>query len=254
MFLGEFILKKLSRDPRKAGAVVPEPPVEQALDEWRDYFPDLEKLVRNGTVVDFGCGNGRQAVALALAGARRVLGLDIQPACLRNGAELAARYGVSDRCVFADSPPPEFHRRADVVLSKDSMEHFDHPVGVLEAMKELLAGPECRILITFCPTWYSPYGAHMNYFTPVPWVHLIFSERTVMKVRALYRDDGARRYHEVPGGLNRMGITRFERTVRASGLRMIQHRYRAVRGLPLVASVPGLRELLVTRVDCVLAP
>ncbi|CAN5864331.1 hypothetical protein BH24ACI4_BH24ACI4_08100 [soil metagenome] len=59
----------------------------------------------------------------------------------------------------------------------------------------------------------------MVHFTKLPWVNVLFSERTVMQVRARFRDDGATRYEEVVMGLNRMTIARFERLIRASGMK-----------------------------------
>jgi hypothetical protein len=94
----------------------------------------------------------------------------------------------------------------------------------------------------------------MGAFTRMPWVNLLFSESTVMRVRSLFRDDGATRYEEVKGGLNRMTLRRFERIIRESGLLLEWRRYYAVQGLPIVHRIPGLREFLTASVACVLRP
>jgi hypothetical protein len=69
--------------------------------------------------------------------------------------------------------------------------------------------PGGRLLAAFGPTWYHPLGGHMFSFRP--WAHLLFSERALCAWRSHFRDDGARRFSEVAGGLNRMTIRRFER-------------------------------------------
>jgi hypothetical protein len=92
----------------------------------------------------------------------------------------------------------------------------------------------------------------MYYFCKVPWVNLLFPERTVMKVRASYRNDGATRYEEVESGLNRMSVSRFEKIVAASGLAMEQRTYSCVRGINWLGTVPVARELFTNNVSCVL--
>ena len=146
-------------------------------------------------------------------------------------------------------PPGTF----DVILSSFTVEHFADPAGVLAEMRAALA-PGGRLLVTFGPPWLAPSGSHMHFFTPVPWVHLLFAERTVMAVRARYRADGARRYEEVESGLNRMTVGRFERLAASAGLRMERRRYDCVKGIRVLGRAPLLRELFINNVACVLAP
>ena len=47
------------------------------LDKLRIHIgTDSLALFRDKTVIDFGCGNGSEAIAIARLGARRVLGID----------------------------------------------------------------------------------------------------------------------------------------------------------------------------------
>src|SRR5690606_31046252 len=43
-----------------------------------DKIPGFRDLIAGRCVLDFGCGRGYEVVAMALAGAARVVGLDIQ--------------------------------------------------------------------------------------------------------------------------------------------------------------------------------
>ena len=255
MRIGERVLLALSRDP--AGGdyadAAGEPTVDGALDNLRRRFPDLAERVRGKRVLDFGCGAGWQAAALAREGAARVVGLDTNAATLARARALAARLGIGeDRLAFAEEMAPGMRGAFDVVVSQDAMEHFGDPEGALRAMASALA-PGGRLLVTFGPPWYAPSGSHMHFFTRVPWVHLLFSERTVMAVRARFRADGARRYEEVESGLNRMSLARFERVVARSGLRVEARRDACVRGVDGLARAPLLRELFVNNVSCVLS-
>ncbi len=73
-----------------------------------------------------------------------------------------------------------------------------------------------------------------------------------MRFRSRYRNDGATRYEDVVGGLNRMTLAKFERVLRASGLVIERLQYHATRGLPLVTRIPLVRELLTSAATTVL--
>lgn len=241
----ERILAVTCREP---DVTLPGAPGDDPLAPLRASFPDLDDMVRGADVIDFGCGLGEQAIALAEAGAASVLGVDINPAYLDVGRDAAWKRGVADRVTFATEADGV---GADVVLSVNSMEHFSDPGAVLATMRDALR-PGGLLIVTFSPPWLSAYGAHMHHFTPVPWVHLLFPERTIMRVRARYQNDGATRYEDVEGGLNRMTLRKFERLVRESGMAVRHMAYTPMKGLPFVTSVPVVREFCTTRVDCVL--
>lgn len=165
-------------------------------------------------VVDFGCGIGTEAIELAHAGARRVVGIDIQEQFLDQGRRRAAEAGLSDRVSFATAVSDQ----ADLIVSIDSFEHFGDPAAVLSAMHSMLR-PGGSVLASFGPTWYHPLGGHL--FSVFPWSHLCFTERALLRWRADFKTDGATRFGEVAGGLNQMTIGRFQRLVRESPLRLV---------------------------------
>jgi SAM-dependent methyltransferase len=227
--------------------------VERALDELRHCFPGLSKMIQGRRVLDFGSGYGRQAVALAQQGAAEVVGVEISERGLDSGRMLADAHGVSERTRFVREIGAAERGRFDVCISLNSMEHFSEPLRMLQLMRSSLT-PGGVLLVTFAPPWYAPYGGHMTYITRMPWVHLVFPERTVMRIRSRYRSDGAMRYEDVEGGLNKMSLSRFERLVREAGLQPVRTHYEAVKRLPFVTRIPVLRELLTNRVTAVLRP
>ena len=56
--------------------------------------------IKGKTVIDIGCGPGHYAVALAVQGASRVLGVDFAPGMVEIAGKRAERAGVTDRCTF----------------------------------------------------------------------------------------------------------------------------------------------------------
>ena len=195
---------------------------------------------------DFGCGAGVEAMEIASHGARRVIGIDIQERFLKLGRELACRAGVSDRCTFAMRPD----EKADVIVSLDSFEHLDDPAAVLDVMHALIKPDGC-VWVAFGPTWYHPLGGHL--FSVFPWAHLMFTENALIRWRSDFKSDGATRFAEVAGGLNRMTIGRFERIVAASAFQLAEFEARPIRQLrPLANRVT--REFTTATVRCKLVP
>ena len=208
--------------------------------------PGFIDMVRGKAVLDFGCGLGNQAAKLAL---------DYD--CFVTGLDLPRPYLQSHWSRFASIPNLRLttelltSEQFDVVYSCSSFEHFPDPEHILRLMGERVK-PDGRIVITFAEPWYSNNGSHMGGFCRLPWVNLLFAERTIMSVRSLYRTDGAQRFIEIEGGLNQMSVAKFERIMRSSGMRIESLRLWPTKGLPLVTGVPVLRELLTSACSCVL--
>ncbi len=141
-----------------------------------------------------------------------MIGIDIREDILQVARQKALSVGVQDTCVFASSTIEV----ADVVISVDAFEHFADPAGVLHAMNTLLQ-PSGEVLVSFGPTWFHPLGGHL--FSVFPWAHLVFSERALIRWRSTFKTDGATRFNEVAGGLNKMTIAKFEELVADSPLK-----------------------------------
>jgi 2-polyprenyl-3-methyl-5-hydroxy-6-metoxy-1,4-benzoquinol methylase len=174
--------------------------------------PEFFARIAGKTVIDFGCGEGVEAVEMARRGAGRVIGIDVREEVLETARERAVRAGVEDTCLFTLST----REPADVVVSIDAFEHFESPEEILRIMNTLLK-PDGEVLVSFGPTWYHPFGGHL--FSVFPWAHLIFGEEALIRWRSGFKKDGARRFGEVAGGLNQMTIAHFEKLVADSPLR-----------------------------------
>ena len=164
------------------------------------------------TVIDFGCGEGSEAVEMAQRGARLVIGIDIREDVLQVARQRAVRADVQSICLFALSTSEP----ADIVVSVDAFEHFADPAEILRIINTLLQ-PAGEVLISFGPTWYHPLGGHL--FSVFPWAHLIFGEKALIRWRSTFKTDGATRFSEVAGGLNQMTIKKFEKLIAGSPFR-----------------------------------
>lgn len=167
---------------------------------------EIFNWIAGRVVIDFGCGEGTDAVEMAEKGAARVIGIDIREDVLRTARQKAVAAGVQDGCQFVSSA----EELADVIVSVDAFEHFADPAGILRRMDTLLK-PEGEVLVSFGPTWYHPLGGHL--FSVFPWAHLLFSENALLRWRSTFKTDGATRFGEVAGGLNQMTIAKFTRRI-----------------------------------------
>ncbi len=201
---------------------------------------------KDKVVIDFGCGDGADAVEVAERGAKRVIGIDIRERALAKARQTARAHGVAERCTFTT----QTDEKADVILSLDAFEHFDDPAAILRIMRKLVKDEGC-VIAAFGPTWYHPLGGHL--FSPFPWAHLIFTEKSLIRWRSDFKTDGATRFGEAEGGLNQLTIRRFKKIVEESDFKFEEFEPVPIRRLQLFAN-PLTREFTTSIVRCKLVP
>ncbi|MCP4589492.1 MAG: class I SAM-dependent methyltransferase, partial [bacterium] len=221
-----------------------------AYGRWRDeslrrqltdhFHPDR---LRGKDVLDFGCGTGELSMLLAAQyGCRTVTGLDMASRAIDQAihARRSLSEDAADRLCFVvavddrkiDLPDAS----ADVICCFDVVEHIPHLEDTAAEWFRILR-PGGEVWVWWSP-WRGPYGHHVESLIPLPWVHLLFSPRTVFAVCAevydspdfvpriwdLDQNTGRKRpnkWRAVTGYypfLNRLPRTRFERIVRGEGL------------------------------------
>lgn len=109
--------------------------------------------------------------------------------------------------------------------------------------------PGGRVLISFGPPWFHPYGGHL--FSVFPWAHLIFTEKALIRWRSDFKSDGATRFGEVDGGLNQMTVAGFKRLIRESDFDIVSFEPTPIRPLRRLHN-GSTEEFLTSVVKCVL--
>jgi SAM-dependent methyltransferase len=246
------------RDPRGEDLRYAEQEFNKAADFLRRFGP---VSLANLRVLDFGCYLGGSTLWYALQGASQVVGVDVSPGALDVAREYLTRklaqvpHGGEfpiERVQFRQGCPhsiPLEDEAVDLIVSEDVFEHLEDPESILREWWRVLI-PGGRVLLSFGPLWYHPHGIHLWEIFPAPWTHLLFSEETCVRTRNYLKNDGQNgsRWTE----MNKMTMAWFERLVRGSPFRQVMRRTHAVLGLKPLALVPGLRELFISQVDCIL--
>ena len=93
-----------------------------------DYFLSRVNVSADHTVLDFGCGTGRAASAIAAKTKAKVIGLDIAMNCLDQDSDVT----LMECCIWEDIPV-----KGDVGYCTDVMEHIppQHIDAVLRNIK-----------------------------------------------------------------------------------------------------------------------
>lgn len=111
----------------------------------KGLFQRIEKTVKafegmdEFSVLDVGCGSGRNSALFVQEGARRVVGVDFSAPMLELARQYTQAKNVADRCEFiqADFLEYQFQETFDVVVALGVFDYVADPVRVLRRMAEL---------------------------------------------------------------------------------------------------------------------
>lgn len=255
--LGEFVLRQLSRDPKSEDYRVEHyeqkhQNVNVYIKSLEDTFPNFINGISGKSILDIGCSEGLESIALSLMGSRQVVGIDIRIDVDR-AKEMKRNLAPEKDIDFyvMDAHHTSFPDNTfDAVVTLASFEHFLDPYEVVKEARRVVKDGG-RIYLT-SSVWSNPWGAHMHFFTRVPWVQFLFSEETIMNVRNLYRSDGAKKCSEIEGGLNKVGIREFTQYINKVNMTIEYLFLRPVKGLTVLTKIPMVNEFFTNQITAVM--
>lgn len=199
---------------------------QKGLDDAREFFNVRFKGkidFKGKRILDVGCGYGTTCIHMSENGAEKVVGIDID----ENRIIFAKSKLINDYKDLANIVEFRYienmdnnlnHETFDIIISKDSFEHYTDPENIINNMKQKLK-KKGIIVIGFGPLWRSPYGGHIQFMTKFPWAHLLFPESVIMAERKKFRpSENAESFEQVVGGLNKMTLKRYLNIVKENGL------------------------------------
>jgi SAM-dependent methyltransferase len=217
------------------------------------YFQRLDNRVDfvDKSVLDVGCGYGTTCIYMALHGARKVMGIDIDAHHIQFArTKLCSDYSeLVSKVEFkvVTEPRQLGGEKFDIICSKDSFEHIADPQKYLHDLQEYVA-EDGIIVIGFGPLWKSPYGGHIHFMTPLPWAHLLFPEQVIMRERRRFRpEESAQTFAEVKGGLNKMTLAKFQAAIKNTSLQPLYlrtnvHQRKLTRLFSVLRHIPWCKE------------
>ncbi len=233
------------------------------------YAPKFtpEDIFEGKKVLDMGCGASGKTLYYLSIGAKEVVGVDIVPHYKEEAEAFAEKLGFSDRFTFILGDAlnlPVDDNSFDVVIMNDFMEHiYDPEKAVKEALRVLKQGG--RLYINF-PPYYHPMGIHMSDVIGIPWVHMLFSQKTLIdaykdlvkglpdeKERLSLRFSTDENGKEYISYLNKMTIRKFHAIAKKMNLDIYWYNEIPLRSyFKLFTKTPLLKEMFVKMCACVI--
>lgn len=143
--------------------------------------------IRGQRLLDLGCAEGALTAEFVKHGAEHVIGVDIDDGLIKkareNCADLPAEFLLSQPTGL-----PVADATVDTIVSFDVFEHVNRPVSLLRECLRVLKPGGQMLIGTW--GWHNPFAPHLWATMPVPWAHVFFSERTILKTcRRVFQSD-----------------------------------------------------------------
>ncbi len=242
---------------------------EKGMDTIKFYLKHstVDEMFKDKVVLDIGCGAGGKTVFYASKGVEKIVGIEILDKYRKEAESLATEYNLKDKFEFVagDAANMPFENEMfDTIIMNDAMEHVDKPEEVLEECYRILK-KDGKLYLNF-PPYNHPYGAHLSDAVGIPWVHVFFSEKTLIRTykelvknlpdgkeridfRISRKEDGTEYFSYI----NKMSIKRANRILNNSSFKIEYYSEEPLRSIfKYPAKMPFLKEFLVKMVVCVL--
>jgi SAM-dependent methyltransferase len=230
----------------------------KAEETRRDYtIPFLERIsgafTPSASVLVVGCDERGLEIGWIARnrGCRLVVGTDIDFTVVDTARTATTDLKNARFVHVGESVLPFADETFDAIFMRNVCEHLINIDVCFTEYRRVLkrGGVLCN---SFTPLFYSPFGAHFAHALRFPWGHLIFGLQSVLEIRNLYYPEHveARTWDEL--GLNRITERRYRSLLSRVGLRPVSYAMRTTKSLPVVGTIPFLRNLFVLSVESVL--
>ena len=213
---------------------------------------------RGSCVLEVGCGCGSLSIDIALSGAKKVIGLDINPDDIAFAREYLRtnhpNLTANIEYVCLDLKDYVAFESFDYVISKDSFEHMLGLESILSEIKTRLK-KKGKIYVGFGPLYLSCFGDHGKTKTIIPWGHLIIPEKIILKRLNKKETDKITSIKEL--GLNKLTLQDYSKLFKNSGLSVTYFKTNCGNNLiyklfSLLSKIGWLKEHFTQNIYCIL--
>jgi len=143
--------------------------------------------IEGAVVCDLGCGAGAITAGYVSAGAAHVYGIDIDSMAIERARHLHPDSRLTFRAASVESIPIG-DGLIDTIICYDVFEHVSRPAQLLQECRRILKPGGSMLIATW--GWYHPFAPHLWSALPVPWAHVFFAEKTMVRAcRRVYESD-----------------------------------------------------------------
>ncbi len=264
-FKPQQTLDLLKRDPRPE--VRADYSYEVAQFHYQNSLAFIDKNeVPEGEILDLGCGYGGMSAVLKENFPGKIIGVDMEKNALLSARDFVKHVKMIEkneiRFVLGNAEDLPFRsHRFGLIYTVATMEHFESPEKVLRECRRVLTG-NGRLFITFSP-FYTYNGAHLFDFINIPWCHLFFPEKTLVRVwkkLSTEKPEMAKLNSAVDPnndrltGINKISVRTFKKMIRHSELRVLKYKEKTFNSkiCRILQHLPLFKELLTTEITLTL--
>ncbi len=213
---------------------------------------------KDKSILDFGCGHGALCIDIAGEDARDILGIDLEEKPLSFAQEnLATNYkNLKDRIEFKKINLLEYKidKKFDYIVSKDTFEHTQNLPKVLDKMYDLL-NVGGKVFLGFGPLYNFFNGDHGRTKMFLPWFHLLFSEKFLIKRINFRRKDKIKKIEDL--GLSKYSLKQYEDFLKNSKFKILifktnQTKHPVGKAFNILSKLKFLKEYFTFNIYCIL--
>lgn len=216
----------------------------------------------NKNVLDLGCGLGGQTVYFSKLNTLRSVGVDINTKWIREAKNFSKKKRVSTKVdfVIGDAANLPLKKNVfDIIVAYDVMEHLPQAEKALKECERVIK-PDGVLYVVFGPPWLNPCGAHLWDYIPIPWCHLLFSERTLVNVARVRAKDKSSLSpiieieHEIAvfQNLAKMTLRKFKKIISKTGFKIVYLKEEYIKKISFLRYLPFIKEFFISKITCIL--
>lgn len=159
---------------------------EELRNQLTLYFDP--RTIEGYQVLDFGCGTGELCALMAEHNPKHIVGVELSKDAVNRAraSQADAKKSTNASIEFIHAARkktvPVDDATIDLISCFDVVEHIADVSFTLQEWRRMLK-PGGKVWIWWSP-WRGPFGHHMESLIPLPWVHLIFPERSMFEACA----------------------------------------------------------------------
>ena len=235
---------------------------QQAVNSEKYVFPFIQSVMKlkECRILEIGCGEGG-VLKPFLRNENVCYGVDLNTSKIQYAREAADHRALFfNRDIYDPELIKEFHKKFDLILLMNTIEHIPDSGKLVSTMKHLCKD-RGMMFIAF-PPWFMPYAGHQQMarsrLAKLPYYHLL--PKTIYKhLLKLMGEDETKINNLLSIADTRVTIQGFEKLIRRCGCQTIKKQLylinpiykvkfglKAVKQLPVIRSVPWLRDFFTT--------